>query len=147
MPEPGWYNHPTDQQLIAEWNGEKWTGNTQPNPLLLPPPSGHPVQITIQPTAPHPQVQYVPMHAPAQHRSIETEIALLDKESDSTLGLAIFALFLCTPISIFTLFKSLSLRGKYATLGQTPHPKTSWGVGVSLMTMVLAAIVFLYAFS
>jgi hypothetical protein len=28
MPEPGWYNHPTDQQLIAEWNGEKWTGRT-----------------------------------------------------------------------------------------------------------------------
>jgi hypothetical protein len=32
MPKKGWYGHPTEPNLIAEWDGEKWTGATAPKP-------------------------------------------------------------------------------------------------------------------
>lgn len=33
---PGWYSDPDDPAQIRWWDGEAWTGNTQPNPAAMP---------------------------------------------------------------------------------------------------------------
>ena len=49
MPEPGWYQDPSDEDLLRRWDGTAWTGETRSSERTPPPPSGPPLVALVEP--------------------------------------------------------------------------------------------------
>lgn len=49
VPEPGWYQDPSDEELLRRWDGTAWTGETRSSERTPPPPSGEPLVALVEP--------------------------------------------------------------------------------------------------
>ena len=49
MPEPGWYQDPSDDDLLRRWDGTAWTGDTRSSERMPPAPSGPPLVALVEP--------------------------------------------------------------------------------------------------
>lgn len=152
-PAPGWYPHPNDSNLLAEWNGSRWTGVTRPNLASAPPPTTDPVNATMPPPGVHlddarSREYDKKMMAEALARSRKAErLASMSREADSAAGLALLAIFIFPIIGFFTLFKALGLRREYIDMGESPAPKVSVAIGLSSIALMVILVWFYFIIS